>query len=190
MSLVRLYPNRAIAEGFLRAFAPGTDRFPFRAFTDNKQLREQYKTERSRDPLARALHGTLGECWEPLVRLSNAGAGIFVTIQETDGLGQATAHITGIRAYVADLDGAPLDNLKRLRLRPHIITQTSPNRYHAYWLVRGAALDQYKGMQKRLATLVDADPNVCDLPRVMRLPGFPHQKQPDQPFMVEYVTAV
>jgi hypothetical protein len=46
-------------------------------------------------------------------------------------------------------------------------------------------LDQFKDVQKRLLTLVGGDPNVCDLPRVMRLPGFPHQKQPGQQFMVE-----
>jgi hypothetical protein len=45
--------------------------------------------------------------------------------------------------------------------------------------------DGFKEIEKRLAGLVGADPNVCDLPRVMRLPGFPHQKQPDQLFMVE-----
>jgi RepB DNA-primase from phage plasmid len=189
MSPVLLHPKRAIADAFLCALAPETDRFPFQTFTDNKQRREQYKAERGYDPLAQLLYGALSECWGRLVQLSNAGAGVAFPVNETGGPERTAAHIIRVRAYVADLDGAPLDNLKRLRLRPHIITQTSPGRYHAYWLVRGAALDQYKDMQKRLAKLVDADPNVCDLSRVMRLPGFPHQKHPDQPFMVDYVTA-
>jgi RepB DNA-primase from phage plasmid len=181
--------DRAMADRFLRALAPETECFTFQTFTDSKQLRDQYKAEGRRDPLARVLHGTLSECWEFLVQRSNAGAGIYVVVNETNLRGRTAQDITRVRAYVADLDDAPLDNLKRLRLRPHIITQTSPGRYQAYWLVRAAALDHYKDIQRRLAKLVDADTNVCDLPRVMRLPGFPHQKQPDQPFMVEYVTA-
>jgi hypothetical protein len=185
-----LLPDRAIAEGFLVALAPETDWFLFQTFTDNKQRREQYKAERGYDPLAQSLYGALNECWGRLVQLSNAGAGVAFAVNETDGLGRTTAHVKRVRAFFVDMDGEPLANLKRLGLRPHIITQTSPGRYHAYWLVRGAALDHFKDMQKRLAKLVDADLNVCDLPRVMRLPGFPHQKQPDQPFMVEYVTAL
>jgi RepB DNA-primase from phage plasmid len=182
--------DRMKADCFLRALAPESDRFTFQTFTDQKQLRDRHKAEGRRDPLARVLHGGLSECWELLVQLSNAGAGVYVVVNETNFQGRTAADIIRVRAYIADLDGAPLDSLKRLKLRPHIITQTSPGRYHAYWLVQGAALDQYKDMQKRLAKLVDADENVCDLPRVMRLPGFPHQKQPDQPFMVEYVTAL
>jgi RepB DNA-primase from phage plasmid len=53
-----------------------------------------------------------------------------------------------------------------------------------YWLVKDAPLDQFKETQTRLAKLVGGDPNVCDLSRVMRLPGFLHQKQPDKPFPV------
>jgi hypothetical protein len=185
-----LAPDWSKADCFLRALAPESDRFTFQTFTDSKDQREAYRAERKRDPLARVLHGALMECWQELERLSNAGAGVYFAVNETDGLGRATDNIIRVRAYVADLDRAPLENLKRLRLRPHIITQTSPGRYHAYWLVRGAALDQYKDIQKRLAKVVDGDPNVCDLPRVMRIPGFPHQKHPGRPFMVEYVTAL
>src|SRR5208337_3895469 len=38
------------------------------------------------------------------------------------------------------------------------------------------------------ALFVDLDgaPIVCDLPRVMRLPSFPHQKNPDNPRMVRF----
>jgi hypothetical protein len=187
---VTLPPDRAKADGFLRALAPEADRFTFQTFTDSREQRERYKAERKRDPLARVSHGTLIECWQELERLSKAGAGVYFAVNETDGRGRATANIIRVRTCVADMDSAPLDNLKRIRLRPHIITQTSPGKYHAYWLVRAVALDQYKDLQKRLSRVLDADPNVCDLSRVMRLPGFPHQKHPDRPFMVEYVTAL
>src|SRR5271166_5338350 len=35
--------------------------------------------------------------------------------------------------------------------------------------------------ESALQPFLDGDPSVCDLPRVSRLPGFPHQKNPSQP---------
>ena len=37
-------------------------------------------------------------------------------------------------------------------------------------------LDQFTNIQKRLAMTFNSDPSVHDLPRVMRLPGFYHNK--------------
>ena len=42
-------------------------------------------------------------------------------------------------------------------------------------------LDEFKERQVLLAEMFDGDPKVCDLPRVMRLPGFLHQK--GEPFL-------
>jgi len=176
---------RQSAESFLAALDPGANRFTFQSFTDSREKGEAHKARRESDPLARVLHGSLDEHWNKLVELSAAGAGIFVTVNETDFRGRAADHITRVRTYVGDLDGAPIQNLLRLEFRPHFVTQTSIGRYHAYWLVDGAALDKFRSTQKRIARLMEGDLNVCDLPRVMRLPGFPHQKDPTKPFLVE-----
>ena len=50
--------------------------------------------------------------------------------------------------------------------------------------VRDIPLAEYKAIQQRLAKLVNSDPAVCDLPRVMRLPGFLHMKDRDNPYLV------
>jgi RepB DNA-primase from phage plasmid len=89
-----------------------------------------------------------------------------------------------VRAHFVDQDGAPLSNLKRMPLRPHFVVQSSPDRYHAYWIVDGARLEGFKPTQRRLARLMESDLTVCDPPRVMRLAGFPHQKDPGRPFLV------
>jgi RepB DNA-primase N-terminal domain len=178
--------NRELAECFLRTLAPGTDRFTFQSFTDCPNKREEYKAKGVRDPLARILHGSLDAYWNTLIVLSAAGAGIFLVINETDLRGRATANIVGVRAYFVDLDGSYLANLGRLGLLPHLVTQSSPGRYHAYWLVVGATPEEFRSTQQRLAKLMDGDPTVCDLPRVMRLAGFPHQKNPAQPFLVNF----
>jgi hypothetical protein len=181
-----LTPDRTTAENFLHMLAPDTIQFTFQTATDPKEARKLLGNRR--DPLARILHGTLAERWGPLITLSAAGAGVYVTINETNLRGRRTTDIIRVRAYFADLDGAPLANLKRLNLRPHIIVVTSPDKFHVYWLVKDAPLDQFKRTQKRLAKLVGGDPSVCDLPHAMRLPGFPHQKRPDQLFLVDLCT--
>jgi hypothetical protein len=168
--------KREAAQRFLHILDPKADRFTFQLFDDY--------VDRKDKSLARVLHGTLDEHYATLVEYSRRGAGVFVTINETNLRGRTTADITHVRANFADLDGAPLANLNRFNLSPHMIVATSPNKFHAYWIVKHAALDQFKETQTRLAKLVGGDPNVCDLSRVMRLPGFPHQKQPDKPFLV------
>lgn len=67
-----------------------------------------------------------------------------------------------------------------------MIIESSPERYHVYWLVEDAPLDSFESMQKRLAERFGGDPSVCDLPRLMRLPGFLHRKlKPYQSHILE-----
>jgi hypothetical protein len=128
-------PHRPTAELHLRLLAPGTEHFTFQTFTDCPAKREEFKAKGIRDPLARILHGTLAERWDELVKLSSMGAGIYVTVNETDLKGRSADHVKRVRAYFCDLDGAPLSNVKRMPLRPHFAVQSSPDRYHVYWSI-------------------------------------------------------
>ena len=166
------------ASDFLAALAPGETDFTFQTFDDDDTRDEK------RPELARVTHGSLVERLSELSPLSALGAGVFVTVNWTDLKGRREANIVAVRAQFADLDGAPLSVLERLRLLPHIIAMTSPSRFHVYWRVNGVETAEFAGLQKRLAALLGSDPSVCDLPRVMRLPGFPHQKDPAEPHLV------
>lgn len=117
-----------------------------------------------------------------LKSLNAAGYDIFVTINETDGKDIKGANITRVRALFADFDGSPLSNLDRIPLKPSFTVNTSPGKHHAYWLIDDCPLDQFKPMQQKLAHILDSDPAVCDLGRIMRVPGFYHLK--GDPFMV------
>lgn len=61
-------------------------------------------------------------------------------------------------------------------MEPHIIIESSPSRFHAYWFVEHVPLEKFESIQKSLAKRFNADSSVCDLPRLMRLPGFFHRK--------------
>jgi hypothetical protein len=182
MSTSDITPDRNEAERFLAALDPGTDQFTFQTFDDDKARRERRKKGKQPDPFAKVLHGTLSEHWKTLASLNAKGAGIFVTINETDGKGRRTNNnIIRVRAVFADLDGAPLEPvLANGALKPTIITETSPGHFHVYWCVKKpaseaeakAVLKKFGGVQKAIAARYGGDPSVHDLARVMRLPGF------------------
>ena len=140
----------------------------------------EWRAIRSKD--VRRLTGTPTEVFDSLEDLNQAGYDIFVTINETDGKDIKGANIIRVRALFADFDGSPLSNLDRISLKPSFTVNTSPDRYHAYWLIDDCPLDQFKMMQQKLAHILESDPAVCDLGRIMRVPGFYHLK--GDPFMV------
>jgi hypothetical protein len=161
------------AERFLAVLDPQASGFTFQSFDDD--------CERKDGSLAHIIHGSLHQHWRELVRLNNRGAGIFVTVNETDLKGRKKENITKVRALFADLDGAPLDPVTTCDTPPHIIIESSPGRWPAYWLVSDVPLDQFETLQKAIAARFNGDKSVHDLPRVLRLPGFIHQK--GEPFL-------
>jgi len=160
------------ANKFLSALDPGAETFDFRAFDDGEQKRPE---------LTRAISGKFDEAYDALAALSVKGAGVYVTVNATNG-GIKAEHVVRVRSLFVDLDSAPLFALTQLKLQPSIIVSTSPGRYHAYYLVSDVPLDDFGGLQERLAALFGSDSKIKDLPRVMRLPGFPHQKS--EPFAI------
>tara|TARA_A100000171_G_C2087350_1_gene122738 strand:+ start:85 stop:924 length:840 start_codon:yes stop_codon:yes gene_type:complete len=135
--------------------------------------------------LIKQVHGTLEEHFKTLAQLNLKGAGVFFTVNETDLKGRTTEHIKKVRALFIDLDGSPLPNFKELKLFPNIIVKSSEGKYHCYWLVKDCPLESFSLYQQALATRFNSDPKVKDLPRVMRVAGFYHNKQWSQPVRVE-----
>lgn len=112
-----------------------------------------------------------------LDRAQKDGCGVFVTVNECADEGRTKDNVIKVRAVFVDLDGAPLDPVLNCRLKPHIIVASGgPGRYHAYWKVDGLALDEFTPIQELIAERFGGDETIKDLPRVMRLPGFWHQK--------------
>jgi len=144
--------------------------------------KQKYEWRAIRRSTAKRLTGTPDDTFNALDELNQSGYDIFVTINETDGKDIKCANITRVRALFADFDGSPLSNLDRIPLKPSFTVNTSPGKHHAYWLIDDCPLDQFKPMQQKLAQILDSDPAVCDLGRIMRVPGFYHLK--GDPFMV------
>jgi hypothetical protein len=125
---------------------------------------------------ARIHHGTVTRVWPHLVAASGSGCGVFITVNETDFNGRARKNIIRVRAYFIDIDGAAKPDFA---LPPSLVLSRGPLHHHAYWLVEDGDLGSFTADQKRLAAHYGSDPAVSDLPRVLRLAGFPHQKDPE-----------
>jgi hypothetical protein len=160
-------PDLEQARKFLELLDPDAEQFSFQTFDDSEQKRGH---------LAKVLHGTLDDVAPQLLALQKRGAGVFVCVNETDLQGRSAENIKRARAVFVDLDGSPVQPVMTCSLEPHIVVESSPGRYHSYWLAHRLSLQSFPIIQKRIIKRFHADKAVHDLPRVMRLPGFIHQK--------------
>jgi|GEM_PF-1218014 len=172
-------PDRAEAERFIAALTGSTDTpVTFQTFDDDKT--PGHKKDES---LARIFHGPLAQQWPALVRLNEQGAGVYLMVNEGNGAGRSSAAVRSLRALFADDDSGTLTP-RAIELTPTTIVQSKAG-LQPYWRLRpGEALTEFSRAQKRLAAAYGTDPVVHDLPRVMRLPGFLHLKDPAAPFLV------
>lgn len=164
-------PPESQARAFLKMIDPEANSFCFRKLPDNKVTRVRPDN----------LDGKLQELLPKLQRANRAGGGAFVVVNEG---GQKDDDITRVRAVFADTDGAPVEPIIDA-LTPHIVVETSPKKYHVYWLVSDFPLDQFKPIQLAIATQFGTDESVTNLSRVMRMPGFYHNKS--EPFLSSIV---
>lgn len=164
--------NHNAAVTFLNMLAPDGD-VTFQTFDDNADIRDGDK--------ARVIHAELGDyvrSMDELAILNQRGAGVFVTVNKTDGKGRKAENMLAVRALFADFDTVDDDRpamLAKCTLPPSILVESSPGKHHAYWLVADFPVGQFTDAQKIVIAFFGSD-NIHDLPRVMRLPGFTHRK--------------
>ena len=143
-----------MASTFLSGLDPTATRFTFQTFDDNK--------DRKSKALARVLHGTLDECFAELTRLNNLGAGIFVTINETNFLGRTAKNIVRPRALFHDADGEEQVTRATTVIEAHdaipSMTVSSGGGRHGYYICDDIPLDQFSALQKSLALKLGTDP--------------------------------
>ena len=179
-----LKPSQAEAQRFLNMLDPG-GMFVFQIIDDDK--------DRKRSHLSKVIHGSLDTHFDTLVHYNEQGAGIFVVINQTDGKGRKASNILKVRACFVDLDGAPLEPVLNHQLEPTIVVESSKGRWHAYFPCSDMPLEAFTPTQHAIADAFDGDHACCDLPRVMRLPGFFHQKVQrgirSEPFMTRIESA-
>ncbi|MGA8165150.1 MAG: DUF3987 domain-containing protein [Waddliaceae bacterium] len=160
-------PDKTISQQFLTLIDEDAEFFTFQTFDDGK---------RKNSRLSRIFHGSLDQHFDELSLLQKQGAGVFVVVNGTDGAGRKADNIKQVRAFFVDLDSGFLEPILSAPVAPHILVESSSGKYHAYWVVNNCPLECFSEIQKALAQRFSGDPSVHDLSRVMRVPGFIHQK--------------
>jgi hypothetical protein len=170
--------DKDMAKRFLAALDPNASRFTFQFFNDHG------------GGYAEILHGTLDEVWPKIQALNIPGRGIgaFVTINETDLKGRNSKNILHGRALFVDADSEEQGKrcfkaFSTCGAAPSMAVSTGRG-WHFYFLT-DVPRDQFSPLQKSLIDKVETDPAIKDLPRVMRLPGTLHLKNPAEPRVVK-----
>jgi P4 family phage/plasmid primase-like protien len=175
---MKIHPDLTEAKRFLSKLDPTADNFVFQVFDDNGDRK---------DPrLARVIPGTLDAVADQLIKYQKAGAGVFVTINRSRNGGRTKKDIIAPRAVFREADEP---NLPKLPIKPQFIVESSPGKQHEYLLLDNNCndLDTWEAVMMTMVAVHGSDPNAKDIARVLRLPGFYHQKDPNHPHMVKII---
>jgi hypothetical protein len=166
------------ARAFLHLLDPRAEQFTFQTFEDTA-------AKITKAELARVHQGAAD-----LDRYYRAGAGVWVTVNETDLRGRKRENIVRVRTVFQEDDTG---HTGPFPLAPSITVTTSPGHFHRYWLVADhwPADEQGRGdftaVMERMIASHGSDKSAKDISRVLRVPGFLHRKH--EPFMVRIVDA-
>lgn len=139
---------------------------------------------------AHTFRGSLRQQWHTLIDYNQRGYGIFICINalgdtikpETGAILCEVSNMKYLRSHVVDLDNPTssrdgYDRAVATQPQPHLAVQSSPNKFHIYWLVEPFVGNEFYTLtQRKLAQLYDGDRTIIDPTRVLRLPGFYHLK--------------
>jgi len=164
------------ARRFLTLLDETAEKFTFQTFNDKKI------EDGGPDVLANWFHGDIDSLFTRLVNYNRLGAGIFVMVQSGDGTGRNTKAVDRIRCIFNENDHGLVKDYPP-GIEPNIIVESSPGKQHHYFLCDELGLDDFKPLQWRMINDYGSDPNAHDLPRVLRVPGFYHNKS-DAPHLV------
>lgn len=127
---------------------------------------------------------------EPSLRADNAqGRGVFFTVNDLDcalDLGRKRTKKMFVRAravWVED-DQRHIGPRADWPIPPNLIVNSSPGKYHYYWLTTCGDAGEWEAVMARMVRDHGCDNQARDLARVLRLPGFMHQKA--EPHLVTF----
>lgn len=123
-----------------------------------------------------------------LDRANEAGFGIFHAVNGC--IGGDRKNLGSVRAWYTEIDDESKDvqraKIATSPLQPTCVVE-SKNGYHLYWYaIPGSSFDDYTKIELRLIEHFGGDPNAQDKARILRTPGFRHQKDPSDPFWVRW----
>ena len=124
-----------------------------------------------------------------LEKYNKMGYGCFWTPNDFEGE-RKVKNLKRINYWLADIDdGSKEEQMARINgliLKPSIIVETKKG-YHCYWRAKDATLENYADIERGLIKQLNADKHCKDPSRLLRVPGYYHMKDKNNPFLVKVV---
>lgn len=191
--------------------------FLFKTFSYSLQTFQYVKT----DPVTQATQSPAKTYDDPnaayrdALQYNKKGFDVFFMVNEGDGvihpgkrICRSAASVTELSKCFIDTDKCPRDKidtyLKSIDLHPHVIIESSKDRFHYYFFFEPIKktqkwIDQWKQVQHMLHRLGDAtiknpsktlgtDSTMHDYSKVLRVPGFVHVSKLSTVQLVEHST--
>ena len=164
------------AEKFLSLIDPNTNKFLFACFEYRKIKK------------GRTFFGTFGVLENKLKKLNEEeNYCVYVTVNKTEGAERKASAITECRAVWVEDDEPRETYRKDWPLKPSIIVESSPGKYHYYWITKTTNFEEWDKVMQRMVDDHGCDHKARDISRVLRIPGFTHKKDLTKPFVSKLV---
>ena len=177
--------NKTDVARFFSALGPKSSVWHFQTFDDAKK---------GNASLAKAFDGTLDVTTMGMLDAINmGGGGAFVAINEHQPRkARNKKTTTRIRAIFADFDDSTtakkqVEDISAI-LEPSMVVESSEGKFHVYYIFSGPDLlpvSEFSHWQRKLVKDFGGDPKITDTSRVMRIPGYMHNK--GEPFLTKIV---
>lgn len=120
------------------------------------------------------------------------GFGIFFSVNSFHTTERRENNLSKLNYWFVDMDeGTKTDQWKKIAMfmTPSSVVETKKG-FHVYWKCEEVDITEevvvrYKNILERLVMFFKSDPNAKGVTRILRAPGYYHQKDPANPYMIE-----
>lgn len=134
------------------------------------------------------IYGTLDFVKPKLEQYNREGYCVYITVNETDGPKRRKENIIRARAIWVEDDNVQENGFRTdFPIEPSLIVESSKGKYHYYWFTSTKKIDEWNQVMKTMVISHGCDNKAKDISRVLRLPGFKHNKDPKNPFLTRIV---
>lgn len=125
--------------------------------------------------------------WDKIVDLNQKWAWVFFTVNSMKDGHTDKAWVEWVNVWICEIDWMAKESQKQLidiaPIKPSMIIE-SKSSLHMYWFAKDGKIENRSKICRWLRNFFDWDKAIAwDISRVLRLPGFYHMKNPDEPFL-------
>ena len=147
----------------------------------------EIKNKQKSDPLAQIL--PFNKDWlNQAYKIHLEWGWVFFSVNPMTPWKRDQKSVTWVTAWICEMDNRTKEEQKKLikiaPIKPTFIVE-SERSYHLYWISKDWTKENRNKIGNGLRNFFDWDPAVVDISRVLRLPWFEHQKNPNNKFMIK-----